>query len=117
MTRRPKKKSPPPVSDEALSLIASWFRVLSEPNRLRILRALEEGEKNITELVNATGLTQANVSRHVQSLAEAGMVGRRREGLVTICFIDDPTISKLCDTVCTNLQKRLARQAKRLGAS
>jgi DNA-binding transcriptional ArsR family regulator len=113
MSARP-KKSPPPVSDEALELIASWFRVLSEPSRLRILRALEEGEKNITELVNATKLTQANVSRHVQSLVDAGMVGRRREGLAAVCFIADPSITELCDTVCGNLQKRLEQQAKRL---
>lgn len=96
-------------------MIASWFRVLAEPSRLRLLRSLEEGEKNITELVAATGLTQANVSRHIQSLAQAGMVGRRKEGLVTICFIADPTISDLCDTVCTNLQKRLSDRAKQLG--
>lgn len=111
------KKPRPPISEEALGLIASWFRVLAEPSRLRILRSLEERERNITELVAATGLTQANVSRHVQSLAEAGMVGRRREGLVTVCFIADPTISHLCDTVCENLQKRLVRQARKLGGT
>ncbi len=109
------KKSPPPVSDEALGMIASWFRILSEASRLKILRALEAGEKNITEIVDATGLTQANVSRHVQSLVDAGMVGRRREGLNAVCFISDPTIGQLCDTVCTNLQKRLASQVKTLG--
>jgi hypothetical protein len=49
-----RKKSLPPVSDEALALIASWFRTLAEPSRLKILRALEEGELNITELVEAT---------------------------------------------------------------
>lgn len=106
----------PPISDEALSMIASWFRVLAEPSRLRILRALEEGEKTITDLVAATGTTQANVSRHVQSLAEAGMVGRRKEGLLTICFIADPTITELCDNVCANLQKRFEARAKQLGA-
>ena len=116
MPARP-KKSPPPVSDEALALIASWFRVLSEPSRLKILRSLEESEKNITELVSATVLTQANVSRHVQSLVDAGMVGRRREGLTVICFIADPTISQLCDTVCSNLQQRLTQQVKKLGGT
>lgn len=114
MPARP-KHSPPPVTDEALELIASWFRVLSEPSRLRILRSLEEGEKNITELVNATKLTQANVSRHVQSLVDAGMVGRRREGLAAVCYIADPSITELCDTVCGNLQKRLVARAKQLG--
>ena len=111
------KKSLPPVSDEALTLIASWFRTLAEPSRLKILRALEEGEKNITELVAATGLTQANVSRHVQSLVDAGMVGRRREGLTAICFISDPSITDLCDNVCNNLLKRLSNQVKKLGGA
>lgn len=112
-----RKKSLPPVSEEALVLIASWFRTLSEPSRLKILRALEEGEKNITELVAATGLTQANVSRHVQSLVDAGMVGRRREGLTAICFISDPSITELCDNVCNNLLKRLSQQVKKLGGA
>jgi ArsR family transcriptional regulator len=111
------KKTPPPVSEEALIMIASWFRTLAEPSRLKILRALEEGEKNITELVTATGLTQANVSRHVQSLVDAGMVGRRREGLTAICFISDPSITDLCDNVCNNLMKRLSHQVKKLGGS
>jgi DNA-binding transcriptional ArsR family regulator len=111
------KKALPPVSDEALALIASWFRTLAEPSRLKILRALEEGEKNITELVVATGLTQANVSRHVQSLADAGMIGRRKEGLSVICFIADPSITELCDNVCNNLLKRLSQQVKKLGGT
>lgn len=116
MSARTKKKLPP-VTDEALALIASWFRTLAEPSRLKILRALEEGEKNITELVEATGLTQANVSRHVQSLVEAGMVGRRREGLTAICFISDPSINDLCENVCNNLMKRLAQKVKKLGGA
>ena len=111
------KKALPPVTDEALALIASWFRTLAEPSRLKILRALEEGEKNITELVTATGLTQANVSRHVQSLVDAGMVGRRREGLTAICFIADPSITELCDNVCNNLLKRLSKQVKNLSGA
>ncbi len=112
------KKTPPPVSEEALALIASWFRTLAEPSRLKILRALEEdGELNITELVEATGLTQANVSRHVQSLVDAGMVGRRKEGLAVFCFIADPSIADLCDNVCNNLLKRLSHQVKKLGGA
>ncbi len=111
-------KKLPPVTDEALALIASWFRTLAEPSRLKILRALEEGgELSIGELVEATGLTQANVSRHVQTLVEAGMVGRRREGLSVICFIADPGITDLCDQVCSNLLKRLSQQVKKLSGA
>ncbi|MHB1079721.1 MAG: ArsR/SmtB family transcription factor [Prosthecobacter sp.] len=105
------------VSDEALGMVAAWFRTLSEPSRLKILRTLEEGEKSISEIVEASGLTQANVSRHTQSLVEAGIVGRRREGLAVICFIADPTITSLCDNVCNNLLKRLTHQVKGLGGA
>lgn len=114
MPARP-SKAHPPVNDEILGLIAAWFRTLSEPSRLKILRVLEQGEKNITELVAATGLTQANVSRHVQSLVEAGMVGRRREGLTSVCYIADPGIPELCDTVCRNLLQRFSNRVKKLG--
>jgi hypothetical protein len=45
----------------------------------------------------------------VQSLVDAGMVGRRKEGLTVICFIADPSITDLCDNVCSNLLKRLSQ--------
>jgi DNA-binding transcriptional ArsR family regulator len=69
------------LTPEALELVAARFRVLGEPNRLRLIAALEQGEKNVSELVAETELTQANVSRHLQTLTEAGLLGRRKEGL------------------------------------
>ena len=57
----------------ALALIARRFAVLSEPMRLRLLHALIGGEMHVNALVEATGGTQANVSRHLQTLAEAGI--------------------------------------------
>jgi hypothetical protein len=53
----------------------------------------------------------------VQSLVDAGMVGRRKEGLTVICFIADPSITDLCDNVCSNLLKRLSNQVKKLGGA
>ena len=100
------------LSEAALELIAARFRVLGEPMRLKLLVALEPGERNVTELVTATGATQANVSRHLQTLAEAGIVGRRKEGLNVYYFIADPTIFDLCENVCGSLQKRLDTQAR-----
>lgn len=99
------------LPDQALELIAARFRVLGEPNRLKLIIALENGEKNVTELVESTGLTQANVSRHLQTLTEAGILGRRKDGLSVIYSIADPTIFDLCDLVCGSVQKRLAKHA------
>ena len=100
------------ITPEALEFIAARFRVLSEVSRLKLILALEEGEKNVTELVETTGLTQANVSRHLQTLTGAGILGRRREGQNVIYYIADESIFELCHHVCSSLQKRLAQQAR-----
>lgn len=100
-----------PLSDEALGLVARRFAVLAEPMRLRLIQALFDGEKSVNALVEATGGTQANVSRHLQTLTHAHILGRRKEGLQVFYSIADPSIVKLCDLVCGSLEKQLSRQA------
>jgi DNA-binding transcriptional ArsR family regulator len=104
----------PPLSDEALALVARRFAVLAEPMRLRLLRALFAGEKNVHTLVGATGSTQANVSRHLQTLADAHLLKRRKEGLQVFYAIADPTIFELCELVCGSLEREHAARAKAL---
>lgn len=103
-----------PLSDQALEIVARRFAVLAEPMRLRLIQALFDGEKNVTELVHATSGTQANVSRHLQTLTAAHILGRRKEGLQVFYRIADPTIPKLCDLVCGSLGKSLSRQVAHL---
>ena len=99
------------LSDEALALVASRFRLLAEPTRLKILQTLGTGEMNVSELVEATGSGQANVSKHLGALLEAGVVSRRKEGLNAIYRVADETIFELCETVCNRLEAQLiARQ-------
>ena len=101
----------PPLSDEALELVARRFAVLAEPMRLRLLQALFDGEKPVHTLVGLTGGTQANVSRHLQTLTDAHLLKRRKEGLEVFYAIGDPTIFKLCDLVCGSLEKEHAAKA------
>jgi ArsR family transcriptional regulator len=100
-----------PLNDQALEIVARRFAVLAVPTRLRLVQALFDGEKNVTELVEITGGTQANVSRHLQTLIAAQVFARRKAGLQVFYRISDPTIPKLCELVCGSLKKSLARQA------
>ena len=99
----------------ALELVAARFKMLAEPMRLRLLNELRGGEKTVTELVEATGAGQANVSKHLGLLADASMVARRKEGLNVNYFITDDSLFELCDLVCGRLQKDLAEKAAHFG--
>ncbi len=101
-----------PLSDEALELVARRFAVLAEPMRLRLIQALFDGELNVNALVEETGGTQANVSRHLQTLTQAHILSRRKEGLQVFYAISDPSIYKLCELVCGSLEKQLNKQVE-----
>ena len=100
------------LSGDALVLIARRFAVLSEPMRLRLLHALFEGEQSVGELVERSGGTQANVSRHLQTLAQAQLLTRRKEGLQVFYSISDPSIFQLCELVCGSLEKSHTQRAR-----
>ena len=107
----PKQRTSPKLSDAALGLIAARFRTLSEPTRLKLLMALEEGEKNVTELVKSTGATQTNVSRQLGVLTMAGLLARRKCGLSVLYRIADPSIFVMCEHVCKSLKERLTNDS------
>ncbi len=107
-----KSKKSRAFSREALGFVAERFRVLGEPMRLKLLIALETGEKNVTELVELTESTQANVSKHLGILSDAGMLSRRKEGLKTFYVISDPQIFELCNLMCSKLQKEFTEKSR-----
>lgn len=96
------------LSEGALEMIAERFKVLSEPMRLKLLYALMGGERSVSELVEETGGLQANVSKHLGVLFDAGMVGRRKQGTSAYYRISDDTVYELCDLVCGSIHDRLA---------
>ena len=70
-----------PMTPELLERLAERFKALGEPARLMLLNALRDGERTVSELMEATGLGQANVSKHLQLLHGLCFVERRKEGL------------------------------------
>lgn len=95
------------INDDALAMIAARFRVLSDLMRLKILHALGDKEMNVSDLVDATGAGQANVSKHLGVMLDAGIVARRKDGLNAFYKVSDETIFELCDVVCSQLKEQL----------
>jgi DNA-binding transcriptional ArsR family regulator len=100
------------LSSELLILVAERFKVLSEPARLEILNALRAGEMTVSELVETTGLGQANVSKHLQLLLSHGFVSRRKDGLFAYYTLADQAVFTLCDIMCGRLASDLAVRRK-----
>src|SRR5215467_5684643 len=88
-------------------MIAERFKVLAEPMRLRILHALWDDERTVGDIIDAVDGLQANVSKHLGVLQQAGLVSRRKEGLRVFYRIADPSVFELCEVVCESLHDRL----------
>jgi len=95
------------LTPEVMVLVAERFKALAEPARLQILSSLREGEMVVTDLVAATGLGQANVSKHLQMLHATGFVARRKDGLFVYYSLADKGILQLCDTMCGRLEREM----------
>ena len=86
--------------------MARRFEVLGAPARLALLNALQEhGEQAVGTLVEATGLRQSSVSKHLGTMAEEGLLVRRREGVHVYYALDDPTLGALCMLGCRRLRE------------
>lgn len=97
-----------------IELIASRFRAMGEPMRLRLLMALQAGERNVTDLVDELSTSQANISKHLRVLQGAGLLDRRKQGLNVYYSIADPKIFDMCQMVCGSLKEQLDAQSKLL---
>ena len=91
------------LTPELIDLVAERFKALAEPARLRLLSALRDGERTVTELMEETEMGQANVSKHLQVLYALGFVDRRKEGLYVHYRLASEDVFQLCDIVCGRL--------------
>lgn len=96
------KKIPLMLTNEQILKLSTKFKILSEPSRLKILRSLFDGEKCVTEIINHTGLMQANVSKQLKLLENEGIVSCRPNGLLRFYKITDKTVINICSQMCNS---------------
>jgi len=105
------------LTPQTMQMVADRFKVMSDPMRLQILNNLQNGELSVMQIVEKTGASQPNVSKHLKILQNAGIVGRRREGNQAFYEIADASIFILCDLVCSSIETRLKSQAEVFSAA
>ena len=112
-------KSDPKVqlTPKVLDLVAARFKALAEPARLHILNMLRDGELTVTELMEETGLGQANLSKHLQLLHAHGFVTRRKEGLYVFYSLADGDVFALCDIMCGRIGAEATTRQRALGGA
>jgi DNA-binding transcriptional ArsR family regulator len=88
-----------------LDRVASFFRAFAEPTRLALLQELKEGPRNVGELVATLAMTQANVSKQLKILFEAGLLAREKQGTSVSYSICEPIVLDLCRIACDKLNR------------
>lgn len=89
--------------DEVFEQAAEIFRVMSAPMRLKIINALCHGEKNVGQLLQEINTTQPNMSQHLNTLYQSGVLGRRRDGVQVFYRIINDRVVSLCRAMCTHV--------------
>jgi DNA-binding transcriptional ArsR family regulator len=84
-------------------LAAELFGILATPMRLRILSALCDGEKSVTQLLSEIDTTQPNLSQHLNLLYRSGVLAKRKEGTQVIYRVQSDKAVSLCRTVCSQI--------------
>ena len=89
--------------DQVFESVAELFGVLATPIRLKIISAVCQGEKNVSQLLDEIDTTQPNMSQHLNTLYQAGVIGRRRDGVQIFYRIVNDRVVTLCRAVCTQI--------------
>ena len=93
--------------DLVFATVADLFSVLSTPIRLKIISAVCNGEKNVSELLAEINTTQPNMSQHLATLYRTGVLGKRREGTQIYYRLQSERVATLCRAVCTQVAMEL----------
>jgi ArsR family transcriptional regulator len=99
------------LQQEISQLEADFCSALSDPSRLLILYALNEGSRNVTDLTNELNFNQPTTSRHLKVLREHGLVHTTRQGTSITYHLSDKRLIQALDLLRSVMRDRLAYRA------
>lgn len=83
------------ITDHELDRLSLTYRVLGDPNRLKIVMALKKVEMCVCDLAAFTGLTDSAVSHQLRRLKDLALVKSRRDGRIIYYSLDDEHVKRL----------------------
>ena len=98
--------------DQVFDSVAELFAVLSTPIRLKIISAVCNGEKNVSELLAGIETTQPNMSQHLAMLYRSGVLSKRRDGTQIYYRLQSERVATLCRAVCTQVAIELDSESQ-----
>jgi ArsR family transcriptional regulator len=90
-------------TDGVYDKAAELFAVLSTPIRLRIISELCQGVRNVGQLLDQIGVSQPNMSQHLNIMYRSGILGKRRQGAQMFYRIADEKAVVVCRAMCTQV--------------
>ena len=100
---------------ELYKIHAEMCKVFSNSTRLEILNLLRDKEMSVTELIEKTKLSQANISQHLAIMKSKGIVTSNRIGKNIYYKLTNPKIIKAFDIIREVLSERLRKNSKIIG--
>jgi DNA-binding transcriptional ArsR family regulator len=85
------------ISDRDLERLSLTYRVLGDPNRLKIVMVLRNIEMCVCDLAAFTGLSESAMSHQLRRLKDLALVKSRREGQIIYYALDDEHVTALLD--------------------
>ena len=86
--------------------ISKFFKVISDSTRLSILYLLKEKKRNVSEIVELTGIEQSAISHQLRILKDSRLVRSTRKGKSMIYQLDDEHIFDILKQVKTHINER-----------
>jgi ArsR family transcriptional regulator, lead/cadmium/zinc/bismuth-responsive transcriptional repressor len=85
------------ISERELARLSLTFKVLGDPNRLKIVMALRISEMCVCDLAAFTGLSESAVSHQLRRLKDLALIKNRRDGQVIYYALDDEHVAGLLE--------------------
>jgi ArsR family transcriptional regulator len=98
--------------DSILKSVASLFRTLSHPDRLRLIGLLQDGEKDVTQLHRAMEVSQSVVSQHLKLFKLQGLVNERKEANHVFYSLRTPLVRQIIATAIVMQNQDFTQQGQ-----